>query len=249
MKQREHRKTLFRNCKGEVAILLGMALSLVLFFGEIHVVYAEEQPNGSNLSDREIYVVDENGNYSLLEDHVDPAVTDAGANGSQTGAASGALDEDQDETADGGSEDGVAVQSGDAGSEIEALATGVKIVNFRAKSNGTAVDVNSTTEFKEKDTNYKGYTCGAYGADAIYLGTENGQVKFMLAGVIGLVDASQVQIVDYNSSISVSYYYVKNGNLYHKVATNLNDTSAGSTINLGFAPSGLSEGPDPVRPR
>ena len=66
-------------------------------------------------------------------------------------------------------------------SEIEALANGVKIVNFRAKANGTAVSANSTTDFKEKDTNYKGYTCGAYGADAIYLGMENGQVKFMLA--------------------------------------------------------------------
>ena len=65
MRQREHRKNLFRmfgKCKGDAAILLGMALSLVLFFGEIHVVYAEEQPNGSNLSEREIYVVDENGN-------------------------------------------------------------------------------------------------------------------------------------------------------------------------------------------
>ena len=147
MRQREHRKNLFRmfgKRKGDVAILLGMALSLVLFFGEIHVVYAEEQPNGSNLSEREIYVVDENGNYSLLEDRVDPAVTDA----AQSGVESGALDEDQDETTDGTSEEGVAVQSADAGSEIEAQATGVKIVNFRAKSNGAAVAVNSTTDFK-----------------------------------------------------------------------------------------------------
>ena len=245
MRQREHRKNLFRmfgKRKGDAVILLGMALSLVLFFGEIHVVYAEEQPNGSNLSEREIYVVDENGNYSLLEDRVDPAVTDAVTDGAQSGVESGALDEDQDETTDGTSEEGVAVQSADAGSEIEAQATGVKIVNFRAKSNGAAVAVNSTTDFKEKDTNYKGYTCGAYGADAIYLGMENGQVKFMLAGVIGLVNASEVQIVDYNSSRSVSYYYVKNGNLYHKVATNLNDKNAGSTINLGAAPSGLSQG-------
>ena len=68
MKQREHRKNLFRmfrNCKGEVAILLGMALFLVLFFGEVDEWHRQKNcPMAESLADQEIYVVDENGNYT-----------------------------------------------------------------------------------------------------------------------------------------------------------------------------------------
>lgn len=35
------------------------------------------------------------------------------------------------------------------------------------------------------------YCYGGAGADAAYLGTENGKVKFMQSGVVGLVDQSK----------------------------------------------------------
>lgn len=70
-------------------------------------------------------------------------------------------------------------------------ASGSKIVNFNTKGA-------YTTEYKEVETGAAGYTCGAYGADAAFLGynTVNGveKVRFMLSGVIGEVNANEVQV-------------------------------------------------------
>ena len=125
---------------------------------------------------------------------------------------------------------------------IETYAASAKVVNFRATAAGGAVAVNRLTEYKEKDTGYNGYITGANGADGVYLGTENGKVKFMISGVIGLIDASKVQVLDRSKVQSVSNYYVKGSNLYHRIATNLNSAAYGSTINLGPAPSFLQAG-------
>ena len=59
-------------------------------------------------------------------------------------------------------------------------ATEAQLVNFNTKGN-------ATTNYTEYSTGTAGYTNGAYGADAAYLGTENGKVKFMLGGVVGLL--------------------------------------------------------------
>ena len=67
-----------------------------------------------------------------------------------------------------------------------------------------------------------GYTNGAYGADAAYLGTSGGKVKFMLSGVVGWVAEGDVQVVDLSSAASVSHYKVSNGRLIHYISQNPN---------------------------
>ena len=94
--------------------------------------------------------------------------------------------------------------------EIDLLSNDGKIVNFNTK--GAVV-----TTYTEVGTGNAGYTCGAYGADAAYLGTENGKVKFLLSGVTGLVDAKDVQVVSVDSAASVSYYSVSSGRLIHNI--------------------------------
>ena len=109
------------------------------------------------------------------------------------------------------------------------------IVNFNTQ--GTAV-----TNYTEYETGVSGYTCGAYGADAAYLGMEDGKVKFMLSGVIGLVSTDYVQLVDVSTAASVSYYVVDTGRLYHKITTNVTKSSYASTLDNGVAPSYLKAG-------
>ncbi|MGC4019353.1 MAG: hypothetical protein QM793_09120 [Muricomes sp.] len=93
------------------------------------------------------------------------------------------------------------------------------VVNFNVK--GDAV-----TEYTA-DTGDSGYTNGAYGADAAYLGESNGKIKFMLSGVIGFVDKADkngkinVQVINKASAKSISYYTVSGGKLMHYVTTNL----------------------------
>ena len=112
-----------------------------------------------------------------------------------------------------------------------------QIVNFNTKSSG------KTTDYTEEETGTAGYTYGPYAADAAYLGkTSSGKVRFMLAGVIGTVNASEVQIVNKSSAKSLSYYYVSNNRLYHKIATNINNAGSGSTLDNGPAPSYLKTG-------
>lgn len=123
-----------------------------------------------------------------------------------------------------------------------ARATTVKIVNFRATSTGATVSSSSTTSYTEYGTGASGYVCGAYGADAAYLGTEGSKVKFMLSGVIGLVDASKVQVMDLSSAKSYSSYYADETTLTHRIATNLTSSSTGSSLCVGMRPSYLTKG-------
>lgn len=112
-----------------------------------------------------------------------------------------------------------------------------QIVNFNIKPSG------QTTDYIEEETGIAGYTYGPYAADAVYLGqTGSGKVRFMLAGVIGTVNASEVQVVNKSSAKSLSYYYVSNNRLYHKIATNINNAASGSTLDNGPAPSYLKSG-------
>ena len=86
-----------------------------------------------------------------------------------------------------------------------ARAASEKIVNFRANASGqTVTDI---TEYTEYNTGESGYVYGRSGADAAYLGEVNGKVKFMIAGVVGLVDKSKVQVVNLSSAKSYSCYY------------------------------------------
>lgn len=122
--------------------------------------------------------------------------------------------------------DGV-VQEGKA----RAASSSTKIVNFRADSSGNSVT--STTEYEEYGTGAIGYTYGGSGADAAYLGTENGKVKFMLSGVIGLVDSSKVQVVSMSNVKSYSCYYADGENLIHRIAMDMTTSGWGGSINVG----------------
>lgn len=113
------------------------------------------------------------------------------------------------------------------------------VVNFRKS------DPSKTTNYTEVNTGRTGYTCGSYAADAAYLEhTSDGKVKFMQAGVIGTVNASEVQVIKFSDAKvkTLSRYYVKNGTLYHGISTNLTSTSYTSTVNVGPKPSYLKEG-------
>lgn len=109
-----------------------------------------------------------------------------------------------------------------------------QIVNLRKTS--------GVLNYTEVATGEAGYIAGAYGADAAYLGESNGKVKFMLAGVIGQIEASKVEIVGINSAKSISYYAVSNGRLYHYISTNVNVENYGIVLDNGAAPSYLKSG-------
>lgn len=117
----------------------------------------------------------------------------------------------------------------------EARANNGQIVNFNIGNSGV-------TNFVNAETGEAGYTNGAYGADAAYLGMAGGKVKFMLSGVVGLVDPDNVQIVNKASVKSVSHYIVQGGKLIHNITINMNNEYYGSRLNNGNAPSYLREG-------
>lgn len=112
----------------------------------------------------------------------------------------------------------------------------MQVVNFN--KNGSAV-----TYYTDEINGGTGYTNGAYGADAAYLGTtSDGKIRFMISGVTGTVNATDVQLVDYNTvANNVSYYQVSGGKLYHYISQNLNNAPS-SSVNNGPAPSYLNEG-------
>ena len=119
--------------------------------------------------------------------------------------------------------------------EIDLLSEEGKIVNFNTK--GATI-----TMYTEDGTGNAGYTCGLYGADAAYLGMQNGKVKFMLSGVIGLVDLSEVQVINVNSAASVSYYTISNGRLIHNITVNVTRNQYVTSLDNGPAPAYLGEG-------
>ncbi len=142
-------------------------------------------------------------------------------------------------------EEAVQEEVEEAEAEVAAAANGIamfsarsvstKVVNFNTKGNATTSYID--------DQGRSGYTNGAYGADAAYLGvTSDGKIRFMLSGVTGTVSASEVELVDYDTVAgNVSYYTVSGGKLVHYISQNLNQAPT-SSLNNGPAPSYLSEG-------
>lgn len=110
-----------------------------------------------------------------------------------------------------------------------------QVVNFRTKNN-------AVTEFIEQETAKPGYTNGAYGADAVYLGYANGKYKFMLSGVVGWVKESEVQVVNLSQAKAVSCYEVKEGKLLHHIVQDMTTPGYATSLNNGPAPSYLEPG-------
>lgn len=126
--------------------------------------------------------------------------------------------------------------------ESKGRASSVKIVNFRATQNGDTVSTSSTTEYTEYETGLSGYICGAYGADAAYLGTVNGKVKFMISGVVGLVDEAKVQVVSLDTAQSYSCYYADTEKLIHRICMNMTTPGYGGSSMVGLRPDYLTAG-------
>lgn len=116
------------------------------------------------------------------------------------------------------------------------------LINFATKSSTV------NTNFNEDVTNRSGYLNGTYGADAIYLGSnsDGSRIKFKMAGVIGWVNSSDVELVsmdsinDYNN-YSTSYYTVKDGIIIHKIANSIRKARY-SGVSIGKNNVGLKEG-------
>ena len=120
---------------------------------------------------------------------------------------------------------------------------GYKLVNFRTKASSGI-----NTHYIEAATGEQGYTNGYYGADALYLGTENGKVKFMLSGVVGYVDSWEVELLPMESQADYDKYYMSyyeriDGAIVHKFAQTVHGISYGSAP-LGPDNIGLEDGKD-----
>lgn len=112
------------------------------------------------------------------------------------------------------------------------------VVNFRVKSSA-----NEITTYTNCANGQQGYLNGYMMSDGAYLGMVNGKVKFKAAGVTGLVDPSEVQIVDYANANTISCYKVSKNALYHYVANIISNHADYYSINyIGSMPSYLSEG-------
>lgn len=103
------------------------------------------------------------------------------------------------------------------------------VVIFTASGVITYEDVNSGA--------YVPYVSKGMSPDAAYLGTtEDGKVMFMQSGIVGLVDASKVSVIDYDTYVSegkiTSYYYTSQGKFYHAITTNM--TSVASAQVSGY---------------
>ncbi len=165
--------------------------------------------------------------------------------GEQTSAESGLEDENPQrmDTVTAMDEDGNIFEVDEEGGEVDdpgiaafSRDASVKVVNFRTKGN-------AVTEYKESQTGVAGYTNGAYGADAAYLGTVGtNKVRFMLSGVVGEVAADEVQVVDFTSAESVSYYAVEGGRLRHYITQDMTKADHATSLDNGNAPSYLQEG-------
>lgn len=171
-------------------------------------------------------------------------VSAAEPSGEQTVAESGMTDENaqrltevtgMDSTGEIFEVDGSSGEVETSGFSFFARIASPKIVNFRTK-------VGETTDYTVDATGASGYTYGAYGADAAYLGTSNGKVKFMLSGVVGWVAESDVQVLNLSDAQSYSCYKVSGGKLLHYVTQDMTTPGHATSLNNGVAPSYLSEG-------
>ena len=111
------------------------------------------------------------------------------------------------------------------------------VVNFRVKSSA-----NEITTYTNCGNGQQGYLNGYTMSDGAYLGMVNGKVKFKAAGVTGLVDPSEVQIVDYANANTISCYKTNGGALYHYVANIIsNHADYYSKTYVGNKPASLSD--------
>ncbi len=116
------------------------------------------------------------------------------------------------------------------------------VVNFNTKGCGT------NTYYTSTSNNKSGYLNGCYTGTAAFLGynADRTQVKFMVSGVEGWVNASDVEVIDYEANFTngvyTSNYRVENGELKHIISLNPRSYSSYTMTTLGPSPSSLSSG-------
>lgn len=120
----------------------------------------------------------------------------------------------------------------------ESRAVNIGVVNFRTKGSAAY-----NTLYTEDGTNKAGYLNGYAAGDAAFLGysPDGSKVKFKMSGVVGWVNANEVQVIDYGNVKSVSYYKVVGGNLYHYISGGVYSGNYLSSIYSGKNPGYLKE--------
>lgn len=119
---------------------------------------------------------------------------------------------------------------------IDEKAIAYGVVNFRVKASASEI-----TTYTNCENEQQGYINGYSMSDGAFLGYENGKVKFKAAGVTGLVNPSEVGIIDYDNAKTVSCYKTSNGGLYHYVANIITNSDSYYSVNyIGNIPSYLS---------
>lgn len=119
---------------------------------------------------------------------------------------------------------------------IDEKAIAYGVVNFRVKASASKI-----TTYTNCENGQQGYINGYSMSDGAFLGYENGKVKFKAAGVTGLVNPSEVGIIDYDNAKTVSCYKTSNGGLYHYVANIITNSDSYYSVNyIGNIPSYLS---------
>lgn len=201
--------------------LLVFVLSLCMIFNGVSLLESSaaeaNDGQGSQTSEEPQVLEDEN---QTREDSV--TSMDVNGNIEEVGDTDGSMEDE-------------AVKNPSAQSKLRSASSTTYVVNFNTKSN-------ETTSYTEYGTGASGYTNGDYGADAAYLGTENGKVKFMLSGVIGLVSSSEVEVIPLSEAAVVSGYYVSSGRLIHGIVCDMTTPGYRTTLDNGEAPSYLKSG-------
>lgn len=119
---------------------------------------------------------------------------------------------------------------------IDEKAIAYGVVNFRVKASASEI-----TTYTNCENEQQGYINGYSMSDGAFLGYENGKVKFKAAGVTGLVNPSEVGIIDYDNAKTISCYKTSNGGLYHYVANIITNSDSYYSVNyIGNIPSYLS---------
>ena len=119
----------------------------------------------------------------------------------------------------------------------------MRVVNTANMVNFNCSSAETTTKFVDYYTGQEGYISKASAADAAFLGIENGKVKFMIAGVVGLVDPSLVEIVNQGTYYASNYEVNSKGKLYHYISNDVTATGNQGNFNyVGEGPSYLAKG-------
>ena len=110
------------------------------------------------------------------------------------------------------------------------------MVNFNCSKAKT------TTNFTDYYTGQEGYLSKSNAADAAFLGYEKGKVKFMISGIVGLVDPQYVEVLSQGTYYASNYEVNSSGDLYHYISNNVNATgNQGNKNYIGTGPSYLTK--------